>query len=183
MPAPQLTTTDYFGMPETLLPQELVWGVVRDAPAPAPRHQSAVLRFVLALAPHLDETDGGQVFVSPIDVVLDAERHLVVQPDLIVVTPNRLHIVTDRVRGAPDLVIEVLSPYPRIGRLDERIEWFARYGVRECWLLHQPKRSLEILTFGQGRILTREWIGTDTPIRSTVLPGFGLSPAEILRET
>lgn len=182
MPAPQLTTTDYFRMPETLLPQELVWGMVRDAPAPAPRHQSAVLRFVLALAPHLEETDGGQVFVSPIDVVLDAERHLVVQPDLLVVTRKRLHIVTDRVRGAPDLVIEVLSPHPRIGRLDERLEWFAHYGVRECWLFHQPKRILEILTFGQGRTQTRESFASETPIRSIVLPDFRLSLAEILRE-
>lgn len=183
MPAPQLTTNEYFRMPETLLPQELVWGMVRDAPAPAPRHQSAVLRFIVALAEHLETTGTGELFVSPIDVVLDPERHLVVQPDLIVITSDRLQIVTDRVRGAPDLVVEILSPHPRIGRLDERLGWFAKYGVRECWLFHQRDRCLEILTFELGAVHTRERCEAGTPIRSTVLPDFRLSPAEILRET
>jgi len=182
MPAPQLTTNEYFRMPETLLPQELVYGMVRDAPAPAPRHQSAVVQFILALAPHLEATEAGQLFVSPIDVVMAPESHLVVQPDLIVITRERLHIVTDRVRGAPDLVIEILSPYPRIGRLDERVGWFAKYGVRECWLFHQPERRLEILTFERGTIHTRHSCAARSPIQSTVLADFHLSPAEILRE-
>ena len=182
MPAPLVTTNEYFRMPETLLPQELVYGMVRDAPAPAARHQSAVVRFVVALVRHLEATDDGQVFVSPIDVVLDSERHLVVQPDLIVIANDRLHIVTDRVRGAPDLVIEILSPHPRIGQLEERVGWFAQYGVRECWILHQAERALEIRTFERGAIRTRERCAAGSPIRSTVLPGFTLSPAEILRE-
>lgn len=153
-------------MPETLLPQELVHGLVRDAPAPAPRHQSALLRFVLALAPYLEATGYGQLFVSPIDVVLDPERDLVVQPDIIVIRRDRLHIVTDRVRGAPDLAIEILSPHPRIGRLEERLAWFAHYGVRECWVFRQPERTLEILTFGRGAIATRQCFDPETPIDS-----------------
>ena len=183
MPAPQLTTYEDVRTRETLLPQELVYGLVRDAPAPAPRHQAAVLRFIVALAEHLETTGTGELFVSPIDVVLDPERHLVVQPDLLVITRDRLHIVTDRVRGAPDLVIEILSPHPRIGQLDERVGWFAEYGVRECWLFHQPERSLDILTFERGEVQTRDRCAPETPIRSTVLPDFRLSPTEILRET
>lgn len=182
MPASRLTTEEYFRTPETVLPQELIYGVLRDAPAPAPRHQSAVLRFVLALVEHLEATGLGQIFVSPIDVVLDPERHLVVQPDIIVIGSDRLHIVTDRVRGAPGLVVEILSPHPRIGRLEERLTWFAQYGVRECWLVRQPERSLEILTFARGGIDTRTTCAAASRIRSTVLPDFALSPDEILGE-
>ena len=87
------------------------------------------------------------IWLSPIDVVLDRDSHLVVQPDLIVVAEARVGIVTDRVWGPPDLVIEVLSPAPRIGTLDERIAWFAQYGVRECWLVHQDARTVEVLEF------------------------------------
>jgi Uma2 family endonuclease len=76
------------------------------------------------------------VWLSPIDVILDAERALVVQPDLLVVSEARRAIVQDRVRGAPDLMIEVLSPNPRVGSIAERLRWFARYDVRECWLVH-----------------------------------------------
>src|SRR5688572_31426670 len=50
----------------------------------------------------------------------------------IFVSKARAHIVSDRIYGAPDLMIEVLSPHPRIGREDERVAWFARAGVREC---------------------------------------------------
>ncbi|MBK9241221.1 MAG: Uma2 family endonuclease [Acidobacteria bacterium] len=64
----------------------------------------------------------------------DRAQALVLQPDLLFVSASRGDIVTDRIHGAPDLVIEVLSPRPRIGELDERVGWFARYGVREIWL-------------------------------------------------
>ncbi len=38
--------------------------------------------------------------------------------------------------GAPDMVLEVMSPHPRIGDLQERIRWCNHYGVQECWLVH-----------------------------------------------
>ncbi|RPJ82059.1 MAG: Uma2 family endonuclease, partial [Acidobacteria bacterium] len=96
----------------------------------------------------------------------------VVQPDVVFVAAANLHIVKDRIWGAPDLVVEVLSPHPRIGRLDERLEWFARYGVRECWLLHQDERRLEIVTFAGRAIDARRSITKDERISSRVLPGF-----------
>lgn len=88
---------------------------------------------------------------SPIDVVLDRDRHLIVQPDVIVAAEARVGIVTDRVWGPPDLVLEVLSPRPRIGTLQERIDWFSRYGVRECWLVHQDARTSKSSSVRQGR--------------------------------
>ena len=180
MPAPRLTTDEYLRTPETVLPQELVWGVVRDAAAPAPGHQWCVGRLFLALSEHLERHRSGQVWISPIDVVLDSERHLVVQPDLIVVSDERRHIVTDRVRGAPDLVIEILSPEPRIGRLQERIEWFARHGVRECWLVHEFARQVEVLEFADRRVATRRSFDADAPIQSAVLRQFDASLQTIL---
>ena len=130
MPGPPMTTDEYFLTPETMLPQELVWGRVRDAAAPTPGHQWVVGGLYIALTDHVRQHGGGAIWLSPIDVVLDRDSHLVVQPDLILVSEPRIGIVTDRVWGAPDLVIEVLSPWPRIGTLDERIAWFAQYGVR-----------------------------------------------------
>lgn len=105
-------------------------------------------------------------------MILDRERDLVVQPDLIFISHDRLRIVTDRVWGAPDMVLEVLSPHPRIGRLRERIDWFAAYGVRECWLLHQPERRLELLSFAAGRVAGEQTFLENAPIRSSVLPEF-----------
>ena len=180
MPAPRLTTFDYLRMPETLLPQELVYGLVRDSPGPPPSHQAIVGEIYWKLRAHLERTRAGKAWVSPIDVVLDRERGLVVQPDLIVVMNDRLHIVTDRVWGAPDLVIEVLSPHLRIGRLEERIEWFAQYGVRECWTVLEGVRQIEVISFERGRVSQRDLVAPDERIRSSVLPDVGLTAVEII---
>jgi Uma2 family endonuclease len=180
MPAPRVTTDEYLRGPETLLPQELVYGFVRDAPAPTPGHQSAVGRFFVALILHVEGRHLGRVWLSPIDVVLDRERDLVVQPDLIVVSNERLRIVTDRVWGAPDIVVEVLSPRPRIGHLEERLRWFAQYGVRECWLLHLIPSQLEIVAFRDGRVSSRRSLAASVPISSGVLPEFTESLATVL---
>src|SRR5262245_39668926 len=117
MPAPRMTTDEYFRTPETLVPQELVYGILREAASPTPGHQFVVGEVFAALRDYLGRSHEGRTWMSPLDVVLDAGRHLVVQPDVIVVATERLSIVRDRVRGAPDLVIEVLSPNPRIGTL------------------------------------------------------------------
>ena len=180
MPAPRITTVEYFRTPETLLPEELVYGMVRDAPAPSPGHQSAVGLFFIALFNHTQANQAGAVWLSPIDVVLDPERSLVVQPDVIFVAEDRRHIVTDRVWGAPDLVVEVLSPNPRIGTLEERLDWFAQYGVRECWLVRQALREVEVLQFADGRVTGRRACRNHEPVASSVLPDFGRSVSSIL---
>ena len=173
MPAPALTTEEYFRTPETVLPQELVYGVLREAAAaPTPSHQRVVGRFFLALTQYLKASTEGEAWVAPIDVVLDAGRALVVQPDLVVITNSRLSIVADRIRGAPDLVVEVMSPQPRMGRLDERLGWFAEYGVRECWLVHQAVREVEVLHFADRAFESREFFAQDEALRSRVLPAF-----------
>lgn len=179
MPAPPMTTDEYFRTPETLLPQELVYGYVRDAAAPTPGHQWVVGDVYRFLHKQLEETGEGRVWVSPIDVVLDRERALVVQPDVIVVLTGH-HIVTDRVWGAPDLVVEVMSPTPRIGTLEERLAWFGQHGVRECWLVHHLVRQIEVIVFAAGSIASRRLHLPDDRIASSVLPAIDISPNKIL---
>jgi Uma2 family endonuclease len=178
-----MTTTEYLNTPETVTPQELIYGMLRAADAPAPSHQAAVGDLFLALAIHVRGQQHGDVWLSPVDVILDEAGALIVQPDLLFISNERSEIVSDRIRGAPDLVIEVLSPNPRIGDLDERIGWFAQYGVRECWLLHQFARRLEVLVFASECVSERRLFDEADPIRSTVLPDFRQSLGSIPRWT
>jgi Uma2 family endonuclease len=180
-PAPRLMTVDeYFRTPETVTPMELAFGVLRVADAPTPRHQSAVLQLGLALDHHVRERRLGRIWLAPLDVVLDEDKALVVQPDLMFISNERAWIVGSRVRGAPDLVVEVLSPNPRIGRTDERVAWFAEYGVRECWLLHQDRRDMTVLDFTGGQVTGRTVFRAEAPIRSRVLPAFSATLNELL---
>ena len=180
-PAPPLmTVNDYFNTPETVKPMELIFGAVRVAESPTPRHQAAVSHLFLALNMHVRLYGLGRMWLSPLDVVLSEDEALIVQPDLVFISTERECIVQDRVRGAPDLVIEVLSPHPRIGRTDERVGWFAKYGVRECWLVHQNQRSVAVIEFRDRRLGERRLCAAREPIVSRVLPEFSESLEEIL---
>ena len=172
----RLTTHSYLGGSESVTPQELVYGVLRDAPAPTPRHQDTVGITYRRLQAYLERTGDGKAWISPIDVILDRDNALVVQPDVIAIMRDRLHIVTDRVWGAPDLVVEVLSPHPRIGHLDERVEWFARYGVRECWLVHQLSTRVDVVAFSEGGVQQTRVFHNEERIASTLLPGIVVTP-------
>ena len=187
-PAPTLMTVDdYFTKtPETVKPMELVYGLLRAADSPTARHQSAVLQLLLALNAHVEERKLGRMWMAPLDVVLDYDRALIVQPDLFFVSNERAFIIQDHVHGAPDLVIEVLSPYPRIGRTDERVRWFMQYGVRECWLVRQDQRSVKVIGAAEasyegerGIASQRDFMRT-ARIESRVLPDFSLSLDDIL---
>ena len=180
MPAPRMTTDEYLSLPEKLGPEELIYGLVRSAASPTPGHQWILGRFFLELTSHVERRRLGRVWAAPLDVVLDREKHLIVQPDLLFVGNERMGIVIDRVWGPPDLVIEILSPKPRIGTLDERIGWFAEYGVRECWLIRQEEREIEVVGFERGALARRSTFDSGMPIRSIVLPAFDRSFEEIL---
>jgi len=184
MAGPELMTTEeYFKTPETLKPQELIFGRLRCADSPVPRHQQIIAELYLPMAMHVKERRLGTVWLSPLDVILDYERALIVQPDLFFINRQRLVGVPDRIRIVPDLVVEILSPHPRIGKLNERLEWFASYGVRECWLIHQFQSRTEVLEFNTAAIAKRKSYAWDVPLRSCVLPEFRPVLFDILDES
>jgi Uma2 family endonuclease len=174
-----MTTTEYLQTPETVLPRELAFGVLRVAESPTVLHQRVVRDLTLALCAFVKERHIGEVLPAPMDVVLDYAKALVVQPDLLFVSNGRREIITDRVYWAPDVVIEVLSPRPRIGRLDERVAWFAQYGVRECWVADAVRKEMAVLTFGDGQIAHREVAKGATRIPTVVLDGLRSTPDAI----
>lgn len=172
-----LTTAEYLRTAESLRVQELRYGTLYVADSPSPKHQQLLFDLAVLLKVFVAQNRLGTIWIAPLDVILDAPRALIVQPDLFFISQRRQHIVTDHVWGAPDMVLEVLSPHPRIGELDQRIRWFAEYGVRECWLVHQLSKEVEVLQLS-GAKARRTFRGLQ-PIESTVLPGFGVAPALI----
>lgn len=174
-----MTTAEYFQTPETVLPQELAFGQLRVADSPSVSHQRVLRELVMALIPFVQDRQLGELLFAPMDVVLDFEADLVVQPDALFVAKERNEIVTDKVFGAPDLVIEILSPNPRIGKLSERLEWFSRYGVRECWLARLPQKQISVLTLAPQGVVTEETFSRAERVRSNVLEGLELTPLQI----
>jgi Uma2 family endonuclease len=167
-----MTTADYLRTPETVLPRELAHGVLRVADAPSISHQRMVGELFFALTPFVRERQLGELFLAPTDVILDVDSAVVVQPDLVFVSRDRSHIATDRIHGAPDLVIEVLSPHARIGRVDEQVGWFCKYGVGECWLVSLSERHVAVLRLDTHGVTSRTLHKPGEELASAVLPGF-----------
>ena len=174
-----LTTSEYLQTAESLRVQELIYGTLHVAESPSFRHQNLLLELAVLMRVFVGQHKLGTVCIAPLDVILDPARALIVQPDLFYVSKFRQEILTDRVWGAPDLVVEVMSPHPRIGKLQDRLEYFSHYGVTECWLIHQLTRDIEVLQLNQFGVQSRQTYSGVNRIHSTVLRHFSLSP-EIL---
>ena len=172
-----LTVREYFWLPETTRPMELVYGVVREPPAPNYGHQSIVTRLTRLLDLHVEERRLGQVCVSPVDVVLDVHAALVVQPDVIFVVNERQGIIRDRVWGPPDLVVEVMSPRTAGRDRTVKLDWYRRYGLREAWLVDYRHRSIEVVEL-QAVTASRLFQGLE-PMRSSVLSDWTVTADQI----
>lgn len=173
-----MSVDDYFYGPESNKPRELIFGVVCEPPAPFPYHQGVVTRLASALHTHVTQEQIGDVYVSPIDVVLDAVRGLVLQPDILFVAAGNRAIVRDRIWGAPDLVVEVLSGSTASRDRTTKLAWYCEYGVRECWLVDPAQGTIDVIDCGEGG--GRRTFAGDEPLISRVLPRLCLTPDAIV---
>ena len=147
---PKLTCDDLVEMfPEDDgVHRELIDGEIFVTPSPVNRHQTLSLRLTLALGNHLEaHPEQGKLFVARFDVVMTP--YDVVEPDLLVVLGDQQDILTEKnVRGAPGIVIEVLSPSTRKRDLTLKRQLFDREGVREYWIVDPERNSVAVYRRG-----------------------------------
>src|SRR4249920_1493782 len=126
--SPKLTFADYLLFPDDGLRHEIIDGEHYVTPSPATRHQRFSLSLLHLIQSYLDVQPTGELFSAPFDVVLSFTD--VVVPDLIYLSRARAHLLTAKnLQGAPDLVVEILSPSTR--PRDERLkrDLYERVGV------------------------------------------------------
>ena len=157
---------------------ELIDGELILAAAPRRAHQRMDMRLGNRIYTYVETHDLGEVYSSPFDVVLTDTD--VIQPDLLFVSKERLHIINDdNIRGAPDLVVEILSP-STAGR-DRTIKrtLYARHGVKEYWMVDTDAKNISVLFLSeQGYEITGIY-GEGQTLTSPTLEGFTLNLAEI----
>ncbi len=138
-----LTYDDYRRMPEDHIRKEILGGDLYMTPAPSPAHQELVLELGSRLRLHISAHGLGKVFVSPVDVVLSPVD--VVQPDIVFVRTSKLDIIGEEaIQGAPDLVIEVLSPSTAARDRGRKKDTYEHFGVTEYWIVDPENRVLEV---------------------------------------
>ncbi len=176
-PTIKFTYQDYRNAPEDKR-YELLDGDLVVVPAPKEVHQRVLMNLSYLLLQFIRQAKSGHFYVAPFDVVLSDTD--VVQPDLLFVSNERSHIITDEnIQGAPDLVVEILSPSTAERDRTYKRALYAKYGVGEYWLVDTDAKSVTVLiqsdhgftpagTYGEGHVLI-----------SPTLRNFTLDPVEI----
>ena len=130
----RLTYEDYCRLPSDGKRYEIIDGELFVTPSPFRPHQRAVTRLTSHLSTFVEENGLGEVFVAPFDVVFS--RFDVVEPDLLYVSKGRLSVLTEKnVQGAPDLVVEVLSPSTAETDRTIKLKLFAACPLRRSGIL------------------------------------------------
>jgi Uma2 family endonuclease len=138
------TYDDLLALPDDGLRHEIIDGEHYVSPSPTPKHQRVLLELTLALGNFVKRHECGELFFAPCDVVFSLRD--VVEPDLLFIVRERLALITERnIAGAPDLLVEVLSPSTR--KVDEgvKLRLYDRMGVREYWVVDPVGRTVRVL--------------------------------------
>ena len=158
---------------------ELLGGDLVMVPAPNLKHQDVQSRLGRRLAQFIEERALGKFFFAPCDVVLaDTD---VVQPDLLFVSRERDHLLSngDNVRGAPDLVVEILSAATAERDRGDKRALYARHGVAEYWLVDPAAETVWIHRPDAGALTVAHTFGREQTLRSPLLAGFELDLDDI----
>jgi len=139
-----LTYEDISSLPDDGRRYEIIEGELYEMPSPGSAHPFVIAALIRLLIP-LVENLGGRWCTAPVDVFIPGATP--VQPDILVILPGGpVQVVPRGIEGAPDLLIEVLSPSNRGHDLLTKRSLYARAGVREYWLVDPDARTIEILT-------------------------------------
>ena len=172
------TVEDYRSVPEGGPRYELIEGQMIMAPAPNRLHQKISRNLQFLIMRYLEEHPIGAIYNAPFDVELNEFN--VFQPDLVYVRLERASVFTDQgVTGAPDLVVEVLSPKTLKYDLGPKREVYARSGVSELWVIDPEARKLSIYYLQQDNQNPAYAVSEDAFWESALFPGLRLSLREV----
>lgn len=140
--ATKFTYEDYLQLPEDRR-YEIIDGELYIVPAPIPYHQKVSRNLEYYLHQHVMEHNLGEVFDAPCDVLLSKTD--VVQPDLLFISRARLSIIKERnIQGAPDLVVEILSPASEQRDRGAKRKLYSHTGTQEYWIVDPQAKTIEV---------------------------------------
>ena len=172
-----VTYEDYCNLPDDER-YEVIDGELIMVAAPRRVHQASSRNISTPLDMYVKSNRLGEMYYAPTDVILSDIN--VVQPDILFVSRERGHILADEgIRGAPDLIIEILSP--STAQLDKvrKRELYARFGVAEYWQVDTDDLSVIVLTLAGDDYEAAGMYGLGDTVVSPLLAGFTLEVDEI----
>ena len=163
---------------------ELLKGKLFKMSAPSPAHQVVQSNLNIELGLYF-RNQKYQIYPAPFDVRLPAKGetgdaiHTVVQPDLCVVC-DRTKIDSRGCIGAPDLVIEIISPGNSKKELKQKFKLYEEAGVREYWVIHPSEEYVIVNVLENNHYKTLSPI-VDDEVHSVIFPTLKVHTKEIFR--
>ena len=175
----QWTLADWQKLPDDGFKYEVLDGVLYTSPPPTISHQNAISSLLMWMRRHAHKHDLGLVLTAPVGVRLPNQA-VPVQPDILFVSKARHSIVGgDYINGAPDLVVEVLSPSNWLYDRGKKQELYRQAGVREYWIVDVRAKTVDVLVLEDGVYLLINQFGLNEEAHSRVLTDFVVPVAEI----
>ncbi len=176
----KLTYDDYASIAEDGRRHEILDGEHYVSPAPLISHQEVSSNLHTELGPFIKKYGLGKLLAAPTDVILSL--HDVVQPDFLFISNKRFGIITrENVQGAPDLIIEILSPGTRSRDEGIKREIYERYGVPEYWMLDADRKTSRVYRRLGNRLRLVAELSADAGdvLTSPLLPGLAVPLTDI----
>ena len=170
--ARKLTYADYAKTPDDVR-YELLDGELIKLPSPVFAHQMASARIGYPLQGFISANDLGIALHAPMDVHFSDTD--VAEPDIMFISHERSGIIGRWINGAPDLVVEILSPSTAHYDLNYKRELYARYDVKEYWIGDTDARTITVLLLVNGAFEETGVYGPGDTLTSPTLPGFALA--------
>ncbi len=151
------------------------------SPSPRRDHQNILLNIATDLRQYLRGNALGKLYVAPSDVLFTEDR--ILNPDLYFVSEEHGDILTDYgASGAPDLVVEILSPSTATLDLGRKREIYAESGVEEFWVVSPKTRTVEIYRLRENPAEPVFVLADTDTLTSALFPGWSLTVADVFRE-
>ena len=178
-PQGEWTYADYARLPDNHFRYEVIHGELHMSPAPTIQHQRIIYALIKYLAQYFDKRPGGELLPAPVEVNLPRLASPV-QPDLLYITQERLHILAKQtIEGAPDLVIEVLSPGTAQYDRTTKFQLYAEAGVREYWLADPDACAIEVYVLRGHAYALLAQFQQDDVLTSELLPDLAIAVHDI----
>lgn len=157
---------------------ELINGEIVKKGAPNPKHQLVSGKLFRAITTLVDKKNLGTVLYVPLDVFMGEYNAL--QPDLLFVAKAREEIITSNgVEGAPDLIVEILSPSTMKHDRGDKMKIYRKHQVREYWIVDPKNQSIEVYQLKNNEYDLASFAVEEGEIMSEVLPGLSLAVTSI----
>lgn len=155
-PQPEIITLEqYEALPESRR-AEVFDGVVYDMASPSQIHQALSMELSNILYNYIKSKKGPcQVFSAPFDVKLSDHPLTIVQPDIMIIC-DKNKLDGKRCNGAPDFIIEIVSPGSVADDYIRKLYYYKNAGVREYWIV-DPRRRIVAVNYFEGNIVSVQY--------------------------